>query len=171
MVGVGGPAKLLKTMEAPPVFTPDNDTLMGVVSSPFGGPTRTRTLLAIRLIESSCGRELSRVLGVPLAPGPESSSGSRARWPRCRQSGWPNPLFTLNPSYLAKRKLAAYSPRTRCHDTGGARVGPSAGEDVGQPVIAFVTRVLVQRVFGLRHRHLGGPRLRPRRRIVDRELI
>lgn len=49
--------------------------------------------------------------------------------------------------------------------------GLGSGEDVRQAVIAFVARVLVQDVVDPRHRHLGGPRLRKRRRIVDRERI
>ena len=81
---------------------------MGVTSRPFGGQTRTRTLLAIRLLGSSYGRELSRVLGVPLAPVQRALRGLELEGlVACRAVGRTR-LFTLNPSYFAKRELAAY---------------------------------------------------------------
>ena len=47
----------------------------------------------------------------------------------------------------------------------------SAREGVVQPVIPFVARVLEYRARILPPRHLGRPGPRPRRRILDRELI
>ena len=81
---------------------------MGVFSSPFGGQIRTRTLLAIRLLESSYGRELSRVLGVPLAPVQRALRGLEIDGLVAGRAVGRTRLFTLNPSYLAKRELAAY---------------------------------------------------------------
>ena len=81
---------------------------MSVLSKPFGGQTRTRTLLAIRLLESSYGRELSRVLGVPLAPVQRALRGLELDGLVAGRAVGRTRLFTLNPSYLAKRELAAY---------------------------------------------------------------
>src|SRR4030095_1437228 len=49
--------------------------------------------------------------------------------------------------------------------------GSRTREDVRQAVVAFVTRVLEERPNGFRPGHFGRPWPRPRRRIVDRELI
>ena len=84
---------------------------MGVVSSPFGGQTRTRTLLAIRLLGSSYARELSRVLGSPLAPIQRALRGLELDGLVAGRTVGRTRLFTLNPSYLAKRELAAYLTR------------------------------------------------------------
>ena len=81
---------------------------MGVLSSPFGGQTRTRTLCAIRLLGSSYARELSRVLGAPLAPVQRALRGLELDGLVAGRAVGRTRLFTLNPSYLAKRELAAY---------------------------------------------------------------
>ena len=85
---------------------------MGVImSSPFGGQTRTRTLLALRLLGSSYARELSRVLKVPLAPIQRALRGLELDGLVAARSVGRTRLFTLNPSYAAKRELAAYLAR------------------------------------------------------------
>src|SRR5262249_6666822 len=50
-------------------------------------------------------------------------------------------------------------------------LGASAGEGVVQAVVSFVARVLEYRTFVLLPRYFRGPGPRPRRRILDRELI
>src|SRR5262249_23784118 len=47
----------------------------------------------------------------------------------------------------------------------------STSERIVQAVVAFVARVLEYRTFIFLPRHFRGPGSRPRRRIVDRELI
>src|SRR5215510_12797850 len=49
--------------------------------------------------------------------------------------------------------------------------GSRTGEDTCHSVIPFVTGVLVKRCRYLFHGNFAGPGFRPRRRIVDRELI
>src|SRR4051794_18813863 len=46
-----------------------------------------------------------------------------------------------------------------------------AAQHTGHRVVAFVACVLVDLVVRARHRNGCGPRPRPRRRIVDRELV
>ena len=84
---------------------------MGVTSSPFGGQTRTRALLALRLLGSSYPRELSRVLGTPLAPVQRALRGLELDGLVAARFVGRTRLFTLNPSYMAKRELAAYLAR------------------------------------------------------------
>src|SRR5262245_3395375 len=54
---------------------------------------------------------------------------------------------------------------------GALLLRASTGERIVQTVVPFVTRVLEYRTFIPRPRHFRGPGSRPRRRIVDRELI
>ena len=82
---------------------------MGVItSSPFGGQTRTRSLLALRLLASSYPRELSRVLQIPLAPVQRALRGLEIDGLVAARSVGRTRVFTLNPSYFARRELAAY---------------------------------------------------------------
>src|SRR4030067_1068849 len=48
-----------------------------VSSSPFGGRTRTRALLALRLLGESYPRELARLLAGPPSGGPQGPGGPR----------------------------------------------------------------------------------------------
>ena len=85
---------------------------MGVIeSSPFGGRTRTRALLALQLLESSYPRELSRVLKTPLAPVQRALQGLALDGLVAARAVGRTRLFTLNPTYFAKRELAAYLER------------------------------------------------------------
>ena len=54
---------------------------------------------------------------------------------------------------------------------GGVLCGTGAGQDVPKPVVPLVTRILVDRTLRPRHRNVGGPGSRERRRVVHRELI
>jgi hypothetical protein len=86
---------------------------MGVkmVSSPFGGRTRTRVLVALGLLGSSFPRELSRLLPAPV------SAVSRALYGLERDALVSGRLvgrtrvFTLNPAYFAARELQVYLRR------------------------------------------------------------
>jgi len=81
------------------------------MSSPFGGKTRTRVLMALGLLGSSFPRELSRLLAAPV------SAISRALYGLERDALVAGRLvgrtrvFTLNPAYFAKRELLAYLER------------------------------------------------------------
>lgn len=91
---------------------------MGVIqSSPFGGQTRTRALLAIRLLGSSYPRELSRLLKVPLAPVQRALSRLEVDGLVTARSVGRTRVYTLNPAYFAKRELAAYLARLADADT------------------------------------------------------
>lgn len=85
---------------------------MGVIeSSPFGGRTRTRVLLALQLLGSSYARELSRVLDTALAPVQRALAGlERDGLVASRMAGRTR-LVTLSPAYFAKRELAVYLAR------------------------------------------------------------
>ena len=85
---------------------------MGVKeSSPFGGRTRTRTLLALQLLGSSYPRELSRVLGTPVAPVLRALRGLELDGLVVARTMGRTRLVTLNPTYFARRELAAYLER------------------------------------------------------------
>ena len=80
-------------------------------SSPFGGRTRTRVLVALGLLESSYPRELARLLDAPVSgvrkaiDGLESDGLVRGRLVgRTR-------LVRLDPTYFARDELRAYLGR------------------------------------------------------------
>jgi DNA-binding transcriptional ArsR family regulator len=98
-------------------------------SSPFGGKTRTRVLLALRLLSESYPRELARVLEVPIngvlqALKSLESDGLVAGRTRGRTR-----IYSLEPRYFASTELERYL----------FRLGEAAPE-------------LKQRVAGLRRR-------------------
>ena len=82
-----------------------------IESSPFGGKTRTRVLLALRLLDSSYARELSRVLSTALAPIQRALRGLELDGLVAARNVGRTRLFRLNPAYFAKRELAAYLAR------------------------------------------------------------
>jgi DNA-binding transcriptional ArsR family regulator len=80
-------------------------------SSPFGGTTRTRVLVALRLLGSSFPRELSRLLPAPVSAVSRALYGlERDALVAGRLAGRTR-VFTLNPAYFAKRELEAYLSR------------------------------------------------------------
>lgn len=80
-------------------------------SSPFGGMTRTRVLVALGLLGSSFPRELSRLLAAPVSAVSRALYGlERDALVAGRLAGRTR-LFTLNPAYFAKRELEAYLTR------------------------------------------------------------
>lgn len=87
-------------------------------SSPFGGQTRTRVLVALRLLGSSYPRELARLLAAPpsgilkaLASLERDGLVSGRRVGRTRQ-------VQLNPVYFARDELRAYLARLAEADVG-----------------------------------------------------
>ena len=80
-------------------------------SSPFGSVSRTRCLIALRLLEESYPRELARLLEMPLfsvqrALGRLERDGLVAARSRGRTR-----LFRLNPGYFAARELEQFLNR------------------------------------------------------------
>lgn len=78
------------------------------VSSPFGGSTRTRVLIALALLETSFPRELSRLLEAPVSGIRQALAGlERDGLVAGRMLGRTREV-RLNPVYFARRELAAY---------------------------------------------------------------
>jgi len=78
------------------------------LSSPFGGQTRTRVLLALRLLEESYARELTRVLRAPLAGVQNALYGLARDGLIAGRPAGRTRLFRLNPRYFAKEELQRY---------------------------------------------------------------
>lgn len=80
-------------------------------SSPFGGRTRTRVLVALSLLETSFPRELARLLAAPV-------SGVRQALASLERDGLVagrlvgrTRLVQLDPGYFARQELASYLAR------------------------------------------------------------
>jgi len=87
------------------------------LSSPFGGQARTRVLVTLRLLGSSYPRELSRILGIPVSAASRALANlERDALVSGRLVGRSR-IYTLNPSYFAKRELEAYLSRLAIADT------------------------------------------------------
>lgn len=79
--------------------------------SPFGGQTRTSTLIALFLLADSFPRELSRLLSRPLNGVQEALAGlERDGLVAARRAGRTR-LYQLNPRYFALKELRAYLAR------------------------------------------------------------
>jgi DNA-binding IclR family transcriptional regulator len=81
------------------------------VSSPFGAKSRSRVLLALRLLGDSYPRELARLLETPLSAVQKALRGLElvglvAGWVMGRTR-----LYQLNPRYFAADTLFAYLSR------------------------------------------------------------
>lgn len=75
-------------------------------SSPFGSATRTRILVALRLLTESYPRELSRLLGVPLSSAQKAlASLERDGLVAARALGRLR-AYRLEPRYFAHRELS-----------------------------------------------------------------
>jgi sugar-specific transcriptional regulator TrmB len=84
---------------------------MVMMSSPFGGQTRTRVLLALVLLTQSYPRELARVLDVPVAGVQAALRGlDRDGLVAGRLVGRTR-LYDLNPRYFARDELRRYLAR------------------------------------------------------------
>lgn len=77
------------------------------LSSPFGGETRTRLLVALRLLDESYPRELARLLGVSLSSVQQAvRSLERDGLVAVRTMGRTR-LARIDPRYFARRELLA----------------------------------------------------------------
>lgn len=80
-------------------------------SSPFGGRTRTRVLVALALLETSYPRELARLLDAPVSGVRKALAGlERDGLVAGRMVGRTREV-RLNPVYFARTELAAYLGR------------------------------------------------------------
>jgi hypothetical protein len=86
-------------------------------SSPFGGQTRTRVLLALRLLDESYPRELARLLAVPLNGVQTALRGLERDGLVSGRTAGRTRLFTLNPRYFARDELARFLLRLSEPDT------------------------------------------------------
>jgi DNA-binding transcriptional ArsR family regulator len=82
-----------------------------VTSSPFGGQTRTRALLALRLVGDSYARELSRLLEMPLSGVQKALRSLEMDGLVAARSVGRTRVYRLNPRYFAADALAAYLAR------------------------------------------------------------
>lgn len=87
-------------------------------SSPFGGQTRTRVLLALRLLDESYARELARMLGLPVS-GVQAALRSLERdgLVAGRAAGRTR-IVQLNPRYFARGELQRYLLRLTEPESG-----------------------------------------------------
>lgn len=82
-----------------------------LVSSPFGGLTRTRVLIALRLLGSSYPRELARTLDAPVSGVRKAlQSLERDALVAGRIVGRTR-VYQLNPAYFAREALQGYLSR------------------------------------------------------------
>jgi len=77
-------------------------------SSPFGSKTRTRVLLALRLLSESYPRELARVLDTPLYSVQRALKGLEVDGIVAGRNAGRTRLFRLNPRYFAFEDLQRY---------------------------------------------------------------
>ncbi len=82
-----------------------------MTSSPFGGQTRTRVLVALRLLETSYPRELARVLAAPVSGVRKALLGlERDGLVAGRLIGRTRQV-QLSPTYFARDELKVYLAR------------------------------------------------------------
>jgi DNA-binding transcriptional ArsR family regulator len=79
-----------------------------IESSPFGGKTRTRVLIALRLMSESFPRELSRLLETSLAGVQQALRSLEADGLVSARTLGRVRLFRLNPRYYALDELERY---------------------------------------------------------------
>ena len=77
-------------------------------SSPFGGQTRTRVLLALRLLEESYPRELARLLRVPLFGVQTALRGLERDGLVAGRTVGRIRAYRFNPQYFAREELQRY---------------------------------------------------------------
>jgi DNA-binding transcriptional ArsR family regulator len=79
-----------------------------ILSSPFGGQARTRVLVALRLLDSSFPRELSRILEVPVSAVSRALVGLERDALVVGRLVGRTRVYTGNPAYFAKRELDGF---------------------------------------------------------------
>lgn len=77
-------------------------------SSPFGGKTRTRVLLALCLLSESYPREMARILDASLNGVQQALKGLEADGIVSGRNAGRTRLFRLNPRYFAYRALRTF---------------------------------------------------------------
>jgi DNA-binding transcriptional ArsR family regulator len=91
--------------------------VLKTVSSPFGGLTRTRVLITLRLLGSSYPQELARTLGAPVSGVRKAlRSLERDALVAGRSMGRMR-VYQLNPTYFAREALQTYLSRLAEADT------------------------------------------------------
>lgn len=84
---------------------------MVISSSPFGGQTRTRTLVLLQLLGRSYPREIARTLGTALAGVQSALRGLERDGLVVASAFGRTRLYELNPRYFAIRELRPYLTR------------------------------------------------------------
>jgi len=82
-----------------------------ISSSPFGGQGRTRSLLALQLLEESYPRELARVLAMPLSSVQKALASLELDGLVAGRMVGRTRLYQLNPRYFAAEALRTYLSR------------------------------------------------------------
>ena len=85
--------------------------VLRVTSSPFGGQTRTRVLIALRLLRLSYARELARLLPAPVSGVRRALLGLERDGLVVGQPAGRTRTYQLNPRYFARGELAEYLAR------------------------------------------------------------
>jgi predicted ArsR family transcriptional regulator len=93
-------------------------------SSPFGGRTRTETLLSLQLMEESYARELARLLKRPVSGVRKALQSLEADGLVASRAEGRTRIFRLAPRYFALAELRSYLERlTEPEDELRERVG------------------------------------------------
>ena len=79
--------------------------MVKTISSAFGGQARTRVLVALRLLESSYPRELSRILAVPVSAVSRALAGLERDALVAGRLVSRTRVYVLNPACFATREL------------------------------------------------------------------
>jgi DNA-binding transcriptional ArsR family regulator len=80
-------------------------------SSPFGSPTRTGALVALRLLNESYPRELARILEQPLFTVQRALAGLESDGLVAAVTTGRTRLYRINPRYFALKELWDYLGR------------------------------------------------------------
>lgn len=96
---------------------------MVVSSSPFGGSTRTRVLIALRLLEQSYPRELARLLGAPVSGVQQALRSLEKDGLVAGRLAGRTRVVQIEPRYFAREELERYLLRlARAEPALAARV-------------------------------------------------
>ena len=87
-------------------------------SSPFGGQTRTRVLIALSLLAQSYARELARLLEVSVNAVQVALRGLERDGLVAAQPMGRTRVYSLNPRYFARDELRKYLGRLAEPETG-----------------------------------------------------
>ena len=85
--------------------------MVRTTSSPFGGRTRTRVLVALRLLGTSYPRELSRFLESPVSGVRKALQGLERDGLVAGRVAGRTRLVQLSPTYFARDELRSYLAR------------------------------------------------------------